>query len=233
MKVILFHASWCGHCHDLLQIIDQFEDVLKNKGIKLYKYESTEDKKKIGEFEEYYKFNIEYFPTLLLIDGKKIEELPTDFDSFKKRILEIDETESFDNQEESKNKKNKKILFIYSTFKNQKENKIIKKYEELAKINDFVCSPMVDINLQKPFFVVSDNGNIQRYYFIQNDLKDLYSYITNSKKFLGNSFIPQFLYNLINPDYKTQEKLGNNKVVKCKYSVDSNNNTYADCQTIY
>lgn len=234
MKVILFHASWCGHCRDLLDVIDKYKKFLHNKGIRLYKYESTEDIKEIKEFEKNYGFNLEYFPTFLLVEGENYEELPTDFEDFKKRINEIcnkGNKESFNNQEDKN--ENKKILFSYATFKNPSENKIIRKYEELAKVNDFLFSSIVDINLQKPFFVVSDKGNIQRFYFVQSDLKDLYTYITNSKKFLGNTFVPQFLVNLFNPDYKTQEQLGNNRIVKCKYTTDSNGNIHSDCQNIY
>ena len=41
MEVVLIYANWCGHCRDLLNNIDQYKILFKNKGLKFTMIESN------------------------------------------------------------------------------------------------------------------------------------------------------------------------------------------------
>ncbi len=245
MEVFIIHAEWCGHCRKLMEKdnIKKFIKYLNDEKIKYNIWENDKNRKEINLFQKNNGFYVQYFPTLLLKKDGKLIELSPNFSEFKKKIDENLNKENFNNEERygsesskkyntETNKKNK-ILFVCATFKNQRENKLIKKYKDFAEINGFNYKARVDENISNPFFILIDGENSYKYYFIIEDLKNLYTYISNSKKNLGTSFIPQFIYNFLNPDYETQSQLGNNKVIKCKYSHDENGNSHSYCQTIY
>lgn len=245
MEVFIFHARWCGHCRTLMEKnnIKNFIKYMNDKKIKYYIWEDSENRDSINSFQRDTKYDVRFFPTLLLKKDGKLIELSPNFSEFKKKIDEILKKENFNNEERNSNESNEKhntetnkknkILFACATFKNQRENKLIKKYKDFAEINGFNYKARVDENISNPFFILIDGVNSYKYYFIIDDLKNLYTYISNSKKNLGSSFIPQFIYNFLNPDYETQSQLGNNKVIKCKYSYDENGNNHSYCQTIY
>ena len=147
---------------------------------------------------------------------------------------------------------------VFTSFKNEREKSIIEKYRKLSLKNNYDFR-VIEINfIQDSFFIILNDSekikrylskislnnnssykyldvltsNKQKYYFIKEDLLKLYNIIVNTNKNIGSSFIPQFLLNLLNPDYNQQSKLNNNRVIKCKLS----NNDYPsnmDCQIIY
>ena len=239
MEVFIIHAEWCGHCRKLMEKknIIKFINYLNSENIKYNIWENDKNRNEINLFQRDNGFYVQYFPTLLLKKDEEIIELPSNFSDFKDKIDEYLNKEDFNNEEKySENKetsKQNKILFACATFKSQRENKLIKKYKDFAETNGFNYKARVDENISKPFFILIDGENSYKYYFVIEDLKNLYTYISNSKKNLGNSFIPQFIYNFLNPNYETQSKLGNNKVIKCKYSYDEKGNSHSYCQTVY
>ena len=258
MEVVLIYANWCGHCRDLLNNIDQYKILFKNKGLKFTMIESN-NTDLLSQYESKYKFNTQYFPFLFIITeiiennkkSYKIEELPTDIGKLNEKLSEFSKKETFINQ-------NNNIIVVFTSFKNEREKSIIEKYRKLSLKNNYDFR-VIEINfIQDSFFIILNDSekikrylskislnnnssykyldvltsNKQKYYFIKEDLLKLYNIIVNTNKNIGSSFIPQFLLNLLNPDYNQQSKLNNNRVIKCKLS----NNDYPsnmDCQTIY
>ncbi len=258
MEVVLIYANWCGYCRDLLNNIDQYITLFKNKGLKFTMIESN-DTKLLSQYESKYNFNTPYFPFLFKIieiiennkKSYKIEELPTDIGKLNEKLSEFSKKETFTNQ-------NNNIIVVFTSFKNEREKSIIEKYRKLSLKNNYDFR-VIEINfIQDSFFIILNDsekikrylskislninssykyldaltGNKQKYYFNKEDLLKLYNIIVNTNKNIGNGFIPQFLMNLLNPDYNQQSKLNNNRIIKCKLS----NNDYPsnmDCQTIY
>lgn len=258
MEVVLIYANWCGHCRDLLNNIDQYKILFKNKGLKFTMIESN-NTDLLSQYESNYKFNTQYFPFLFIITeiiennkkSYKIKELPTDIGKLNEKLSEFSKKETFINQ-------NNNIIVVFTSFKNEREKSIIEKYRKLSLKNNYDFR-VIEINfIQDSFFIILNDSekikrylskislnnnssykyldvltsNKQKYYFIKEDLLKLYNIIVNTNKNIGSSFIPQFLLNLLNPDYNQQSKLNNNRVIKCKLS----NNDYPsnmDCQTIY
>lgn len=258
MEVVLIYANWCGHCQKLLNNIDRYETLFKNKGLKFTMIESN-NTNLLSQYESKYKFNTQYFPFLFIITeiiennekSYKIEELPTDIKALNKQLSNFSKKETFTNQ-------NNNIIVVFTSFKNEREKSIIEKYRNLSLKNNYDFR-VIEINfIQDSFFIILNDSekikrylskislninssykyldvltsNKQKYYFIKEDLLKLYTIIVNTNKNIGSSFIPQFLLNLLNPDYNQQSKLNNNRVIKCKLS----NNDYPsnmDCQTIY
>ena len=63
-KILLFYAPWCGASKSFLPIWDKLEN---NENIKTEKYDvDRDDNKDITK-----KFNIEYLPTLFIVNGDK------------------------------------------------------------------------------------------------------------------------------------------------------------------
>lgn len=258
MEVVLIYANWCGHCQKLLNNIDRYETLFKNKGLKFTMIESN-NTNLLSQYESKYNFNTQYFPFLFIITeiiennekSYKIEELPTDIKALNKQLSNFSKKETFTNQ-------NNNIIVVFTSFKNEREKSIIEKYRKLSLKNNYDFR-VIEINfIQDSFFIILNDSekikhylskislnnnssykyldvltsNKQTYYFIKEDLLKLYNIIVNTNKNIGSSFIPQFLLNLLNPDYNQQSKLNNNRVIKCKLS----NNDYPsnmDCQTIY
>lgn len=258
MEVVLIYANWCGHCQKLLNNIDRYETLFKNKGLKFTMIESN-NTNLLSQYESKYNFNTQYFPFLFIITeiiennekSYKIEELPTDIKALNKQLSNFSKKETFTNQ-------NNNIIVVFTSFKNEREKSIIEKYRNLSLRNNYDFR-VIEINfIQDSFFIILKDSekikhylskislnnnssykyldvltsNKQKYYFIKEDLLKLYNIIVNTNKNIGSSFIPQFLLNLLNPDYNQQSKLNNNRVIKCKLS----NNDYPsnmDCQTIY
>lgn len=258
MEVVLIYANWCGHCQKLLNNIDRYETLFKNKGLKFTMIESN-NTNLLSQYESKYNFNTQYFPFLFIITeiiennekSYKIEELPTDIKALNKQLSNFSKKETFTNQ-------NNNIIVVFTSFKNEREKSIIEKYRNLSLRNNYDFR-VIEINfIQDSFFIILNDSekikhylskislnnnssykyldvltsNKQKYYFIKEDLLKLYNIIVNTNKNIGSSFIPQFLLNLLNPDYNQQSKLNNNRVIKCKLS----NNDYPgnmDCQTIY
>ena len=258
MEVVLIYANWCGHCQKLLNNIDRYETLFKNKGLKFTMIESN-NTNLLSQYESKYNFNTQYFPFLFIITeiiennekSYKIEELPTDIKDLNKQLSNFSKKETFTNQ-------NNNIIVVFTSFKNEREKSIIEKYRKLSLRNNYDFR-VIEINfIQDSFFIILNDSekikhylskislnnnssykyldvltsNKQKYYFIKEDLLKLYNIIVNTNKNIGSSFILQFLLNLLNPDYNQQSKLNNNRVIKCKLS----NNGYPsnmDCQTIY
>lgn len=258
MEVVLIYANWCGHCQKLLKHIDQYKTLFKNKGLKFTMIESN-NTDILSQYENNYNFNTQYFPFLFIITeiiennkkSYKIEELPTNIEALNKHLSNFSKKETFTNQ-------NNNIIVVFTSFKNEREKSIIEKYRNLSLRNNYDFR-VIEINfIQDSFFIILNDsekikrylskislninssykyldvltGNKQKYYFNKEDLLKLYNIIVNTNKNIGNGFIPQFLMNLLNPDYNQQSKLNNNRVIKCKLS----NNDYSsnmDCQTIY
>ena len=258
MEVVLIYANWCGHCQKLLNNIDQYKTLFKNKGLKFTMIESN-NTNLLSQYENDYHFNTQYFPFLFIITeiiknnkkSYKINELPTDLGELNEKLSEFSKKETFTNQ-------NNNIIVVFTSFKNEREKSIIEKYRKLSLRNNYDFR-VIEINfIQDSFFIILNDSekikrylskislnnnssykyfdvltdNKQKYYFIKEDLLKLYNIIVNTNKNIGSSFIPQFLLNLLNPDYNQQSKLNNNRVIKCKLS----NNDYPsnmDCQTIY
>lgn len=258
MEVVLIYAIWCGHCQKLLNNIDRYKTLFKNKGLKFTMIESN-NTELLSQYENDYHFNTQYFPFLFIITeiiennkkSYKINELPTDLGELNEKLSEFSKKETFINQ-------NNNIIVVFTSFKNEREKSIIEKYRKLSLRNNYDFR-VIEINfIQDSFFIILNDSekikrylskislninssykyldvltsNKQKYYFIKEDLLKLYNIIVNTNKNIGSSFIPQFLLNLLNPDYNQQSKLNNNRVIKCKLS----NNDYPsnmDCQTIY
>lgn len=254
MEVVLIYANWCGHCQNLLKNIDQYKALFNNKGLKFTMIESN-NSELLTQYERKYNFNTQYFPFLFIIinNGKsyEIKELSTNIETLNSQLSKYSKKETFTNQ-------NNNIIVVFTSFKNEREKSIIEKYRNLSLRNNYNFR-VVEINfIQEPFFIILNDSekiklylskislnnnssykyldvltsNKQKYYFNKEDLLKLYTIIVNTNKNIGNSFIPQFLMNLLNPDYNQQSKLNNNRVIKCKLS----NNGYPsnmDCQTIY
>lgn len=254
MEVVLIYANWCGHCQNLLKNIDQYKTLFKNKGLKFTMIESN-NTELLTQYERKYNFNTQYFPFLFIIinNGKsyEIKELSTNIKTLNSQLSEYSKKETFTNQ-------NNNIIVVFTSFKNEREKSIIEKYRNLSLRNNYNFR-VIEINfIQDSFFIILNDSeklklylskislnnnssykyldvltsNKQKYYFNKEDLLKLYTIIVNTNKNIGSSFIPQFLLNLLNPDYSQQSKLNNNRVIKCKLS----NNDYPsnmDCQTIY
>ena len=62
--LILFHATWCGHCKTFMPTFDKFAENVNNSKVNLVKFNADKDKKYITAF------NVEGFPTLMLHDPK-------------------------------------------------------------------------------------------------------------------------------------------------------------------
>lgn len=257
MEVVLIYANWCGHCQILINNIDQYKTLIKNKGLKFTMIESN-NTDLLSQYESKYNFNTQYFPFLFIVketvkNNKKsyeIQELSTNIIDLNKQLTEFSKKETFTNQ-------NNNIIVVFTSFNNEREKSIIEKYRNLSIKNNYNFK-VIELNfIQNSFFVIlkdsekinyylskisqSNNSkkylellinNKQKYYFNKDDLLKLYTLIVNTNKNIGNSFIPQFLLNLLNPSYEQQSKLNNNRVIKCK---SSNNGYYGniDCQTIY
>ena len=71
MEVVLIYANWCGHCRDLLNNIDQYKILFKNKGLKFTMIESN-NTDLLSQYESKYKFNTQYFPFLLNIEQQHL-----------------------------------------------------------------------------------------------------------------------------------------------------------------
>lgn len=67
-KLILFYTDWCGYSKQFLPIWDQLQKhIIDNRiQIKMIKIDCEKDKKACSEF------NIESYPTLKLVDNKKV-----------------------------------------------------------------------------------------------------------------------------------------------------------------
>lgn len=257
MEVVLIYANWCGHCQNLLKNIDQYKTLIKNKGLKFTMIESNSTEL-LTQYERKYNFKTQYFPFLFIIietvknneRSYEIKELSTDIKKLNEQLTEFSKKETFTNQ-------NNNIIVVFTSFNNEREKSIIEKYRNLSVRNNYNFK-VIELNfIQDSFFVIlkdsekinhylskilqSNNSkkylellinNKQKYYFNKDDLLKLYTIIVNTNKNIGNSFIPQFLLNLLNPSYEQQSKLNNNRIIKCK----SSNNGYhynIDCRTIY
>ena len=233
MEVVLIYANWCGHCQKLLNNIDRYETLFKNKGLKFTMIESN-NTDILSQYESKYNFNTPYFPFLFKIieiiennkKSYKIEELPTDIEALNKHLSNFSKKETFTNQ-------NNNIIVVFTSFKNEREKSIIEKYRKLSLKNNYDFR-VIEINfIQDSFFIIFNDSekiklylskislnnnssykylnvltsNKQKYYFNKEDLLKLYTIIVNTNKNIGNSFIPQFLLNLLNPSYEPQNKM--------------------------
>lgn len=253
MEVVLIYANWCGHCQKLLENIDKYKTLIKNYGLIFTMIESS-NTKLISQYEDKYNFKTQYFPFLFIIKDSSIEELTTDFNDLQIQL------KNYSKQKETFSNNNNNIVVVFTNSNNDNENSIIEKYRKLSIKNNYYFKVIVLKYLNKSFFIIFDdtdkirsilsklanlsyNSDITqylsnlikdnvRYYFNRDDLLKLYTIIINTNKNMGSNFIPQFLINLLNPNYDTQSKLNNNRVIKCKISKNGNINNI-DCQTIY
>ena len=62
--LMLFHATWCGHCKTFMPTFDKFSENVNNSKVNIVKFNADKDKKYISAF------NVEGFPTLMLHDPK-------------------------------------------------------------------------------------------------------------------------------------------------------------------
>ena len=164
MEVVLIYANWCGHCQKLLNNIDRYETLFKNKGLKFTMIESN-NTNLLSQYENDYHFNTQYFPFLFIIteiienDKKsyKIEELPTDIKALNKQLSNFSKKETFTNQ-------NNNIIVVFTSFKNEREKSIIEKYRKLSLKNNYDFR-VIEINfIQEPFFIIlNDSEKIKHY----------------------------------------------------------------------
>lgn len=253
MEVVLIYANWCGHCQKLLENIDKYKSLIKSNGLIFTMIESS-NTKLISQYEDKYNFKTQYFPFLFIIKDSSIEELTTNFNDLQIQL------KKYSKQKETFSNNNNKIVVVFTNSNNDNEISIIEKYRKLSIKNNYYFKVIVLKYLNKSFFIIFDdtdkirsilsklsnlsyNSDItlylsnlikdhKRYYFNREGLLKLYTIIINTNKNMGSSFIPQFLINLLNPNYDTQSKLNNNRVVKCKISKNGNIDNI-DCQTIY
>ena len=105
MEVVLIYANWCGHCQKLLNNIDRYETLFKNKGLKFTMIESN-NTNLLSQYESKYNFNTQYFPFLFIVketvkNNKKsyeIQELSTNIIDLNKQLTEFSKKETFTNQ---------------------------------------------------------------------------------------------------------------------------------------
>ena len=154
MEVVLIYAIWCGHCQKLLNNIDRYKTLFKNKGLKFTMIESN-NTDLLSQYESKYKFNTQYFPFLFIITeiiennkkSYKIEELPTDIEDLNKQLSNFSKKETFTNQ-------NNNIIVVFTSFNNEREKSIIEKYRNLSIKNNYNFK-VIELNfIQNSFFVL-------------------------------------------------------------------------------
>ena len=69
-KLVWFYADWCGHCKSMKTEWDKASNKVDGKMVKI-NLGDREDSK-VGEISE--KYNIEGFPTILLLDNGEIKQ---------------------------------------------------------------------------------------------------------------------------------------------------------------
>jgi protein disulfide-isomerase-like protein len=62
--LILFHADWCGHCNRFMPTFDQFSKAVNKKKLNIIKLNADTNSSAVKSF------NVEGFPTLLLMEAK-------------------------------------------------------------------------------------------------------------------------------------------------------------------
>lgn len=75
VDLILFKADWCGHCKQFMPVWNQIKDKYNNQNsINIKTFDADSDKSKLQEY------NIQGFPTLLLVNNNKVIEYNGDRD---------------------------------------------------------------------------------------------------------------------------------------------------------
>jgi protein disulfide-isomerase-like protein len=62
--LMLFHATWCGHCIRFVPEFDKFSNNINKSKLNVVKFDADVDKSHVKSF------NVEGFPTVLLHDPK-------------------------------------------------------------------------------------------------------------------------------------------------------------------
>lgn len=73
--LVLFHASWCGHCKKLMPTWDQLSSELENNSdVKLIKVECGDAENSEAQKMVVNKYEIQGFPTIKLFENNKLVE---------------------------------------------------------------------------------------------------------------------------------------------------------------
>lgn len=118
VKVILYHAKWCGHCKDFMSDWNKLKEAFVPIGIQYEEYEADENRDIVD------KANIQGFPTIVIVTNGVQEEYHKgrDFDSILKFVESKKETHSSEKEQEQEQEqiggiKNKKFYEKYLKYK--------------------------------------------------------------------------------------------------------------------